>query len=348
MNQNLTTEQGLTVKHICKNFGEVIALDDVTLNVAPGEFFTLLGPSGCGKTTLLRIIAGLELADSGRVFIGGKDITRLPAIKRQVNTVFQSYALFPHLSVYENIAFGLRSRKFPDAEIKKRVNRLLEMLDLNAKAQRHPHELSGGQKQRVALARALVNEPDVLLLDEPMSALDARLRAQVQEDLRRLQRELGRSFIMVTHDQAEALVCSDRLAVMHEGRIVQSGTPEDVYDNPRDSFVAKFLGVANLIPCQKVPGGVRTAFGFLALEEEPAWQEGTVAIRPEWIGIGDNQPERNGIRARVTDIVYRGTSFDLWLEPGPLRVRTSSYRRIDPGREVWLELAPEELQILED
>jgi len=348
MNHNLTTEQGLAVKHICKYFGEEIALDDVTLHVSPGEFFTLLGPSGCGKTTLLRIIAGLELADSGQVLIGGKDITRLPAIKRQVNTVFQSYALFPHLSVYENIAFGLRSRKFPDAEIKKRVNRLLEMLDLNAKAQRHPHRLSGGQKQRVALARALVNEPDVLLLDEPMSALDARLRAQVQEDLRRLQRELGRTFILVTHDQAEALVCSDLLAVMHEGRIVQLGTPEDVYDNPRDSFVAKFLGVANLIPCKKAPGGVRTAFGFLALEKEPAWHEGTVAIRPEWIGIGDNQPERNGIRARVTDIVYRGTSFDLWLEPGPLRVRTSSYRRIDPGREVWLELAPEELQILED
>jgi spermidine/putrescine transport system ATP-binding protein len=348
MNQNLSTEQGLTVKHIHKNFGEVIALDDVTLNVSPGEFFTLLGPSGCGKTTLLRIIAGLELADSGQVFIGGKDITHLPAIKRQVNTVFQSYALFPHLSVYENIAFGLRSRNFLDVEIKKRVDRLLEMLDLNAKAQRHPHQLSGGQKQRVALARALVNEPDVLLLDEPMSALDARLRAQVQEDLRRLQRELGRSFILVTHDQAEALVCSDRLAVMHEGRIVQSGMPEDVYDNPKDSFVAKFLGVANLIPCKKVPGGVWTAFGFLALEEEPDWQEGTVAIRPEWIRIGDKQPECNGIRARVTDIVYRGTSFDLWLEPGRLRVRTSSYRRIDPGREVWLELAPEELQILEN
>ncbi len=347
-NQNPTTDQGLTVKHICKQFGDVIALDDVTLNVAPGEFFTLLGPSGCGKTTLLRIIAGLELADSGQVFSGGKDITRLPAIKRQVNTVFQSYALFPHLTIYENIAFGLRSRKFPDAEIKKRVNRRLEMLDLSSMAQRHPHQLSGGQKQRVALARALVNEPDVLLLDEPMSALDARLRAQVQEDLRRLQRKLGRTFILVTHDQSEALVCSDRLAVMRQGRVVQCGSPEEVYDNPTDSFVAKFLGAANLIPCTKAPGGVQTAFGFLALDKEPVWQEGTVAIRPEWIGIGDKEPERNGIRARVTEIVYRGTNFDLWLEPGPLRVRTSSYRRIDPGREVWLELASKELVILED
>ncbi|WP_155318975.1 ABC transporter ATP-binding protein [Desulfosarcina alkanivorans] len=347
-NQNLTTDQGLIAKHVCKTFGDVKALDDVTLDVSPGEFFTLLGPSGCGKTTLLRIIAGLELADSGRIYSGGKDITGLPAIKRQVNTVFQSYALFPHLTIYENIAFGLRSRKFPEAEIKKRVERRLEMLDLSAMARRHPHQLSGGQKQRVALARALVNEPDVLLLDEPMSALDARLRAQVQEDLRRLQRKLGRTFILVTHDQAEALVCSDRLAVMRQGRVVQCGTPEDVYDNPRDSFVAKFLGAANLIPCTKAPGGVQTAFGFLALEKEPAWQEGTVAIRPEWIGIGDTEPERNGIRARVTEIVYRGTNFDLWLEPGPLRVRTSSYRRIDPGREVWLELAPKELVILED
>ncbi len=340
--------EGLTVKHICKQFGTVKALDDVSLTVEPGEFFTLLGPSGCGKTTLLRIIAGLEMADSGRIFSGGKEITRLPAMKRQVNTVFQSYALFPHLTIYENVAFGLRSRKFPEDEIRKRVDRRLEMLDLGAMAQRYHHQLSGGQKQRVALARALVNEPDVLLLDEPMSALDARLRAQVQEDLRRLQRKLGLTFILVTHDQAEALVCSDRLAVMRDGRVIQTGIPEVVYDNPQDSFVAKFLGAANLISCTKVPGGVQTDFGFLSLESEPPWQEGMVAIRPEWIRIGEQQPECNGIRAKVTEIVYRGSSFDLWLEPGHLRVRTSSYRRIDPGREVWLELAPEELVILKD
>ena len=346
--QHASIDQGLVVTHICKNFGDVKALDDVTLSVAPGEFFTLLGPSGCGKTTLLRIIAGLELADSGQVFSGGKEITRLPAIKRQVNTVFQSYALFPHLTIYENVAFGLRSRKFPEGEIHKRVERRLEMLDLAAMARRHPHQLSGGQKQRVALARALVNEPDVLLLDEPMSALDARLRAQVQEDLRRLQRKLGRTFILVTHDQAEALVCSDRLAVMREGRVVQTGTPEAVYDYPRDSFVAKFLGAANLIACTRVPGGVQTDFGFLTLDKEPSWEKGTVAIRPEWIRIGEDPPERNGVHATVKEIVYRGTNFDLWVEPGPLRVRTSSYRRIDPGQQIWLELAPEEIQVLED
>ena len=340
--------QGLSVERICKQFDDVSVLTNVSLDVAPGEFFTLLGPSGCGKTTLLRLIAGLETADAGRIFLGGHDITRLPAIKRPVNTVFQSYALFPHLSIYENVAFGLRARRFPEAEIKKRVERRLEMLDLGAMARRYPHQLSGGQKQRVALARALVNEPEVLLLDEPMSALDARLRAQVQEDLRRLQRRLGRTFILVTHDQAEALVCSDRLAVMRDGCVVQCGTPEAVYDNPRDRFVAEFLGAANLIPATRVPGGVDTPLGFLALEKAPAWQTGTVAIRPEWIGIGERQPDCNGIRARVTDIVYRGTGFDLWLEPGRLRVRTSSYRRIDPGREVWLELAPKELVILDD
>ena len=263
--------------------------------------------------------------------------------------MFQSYALFPHLTIYENIAFGLRSRKFPEAEIKKRVERRLEMLDLSAMAQRHPHQLSGGQKQRVALARALVNEPDVLLLDEPMSALDARLRAQVQEDLRRLQRKLGRTFILVTHDQAEALVCSDRLAVMRQGRVVQCGTPEDVYDNPRDSFVAKFLGAANLIPCTRAPGGVQTAFGFLALEKEPPWQKGTVA-NPS----GMDRHRRHGTCVQRHPRTGKGnrvpaapTSTSGWNR-GPLRVRTSSYRRIDPGREVWLELAPKELVVLED
>jgi spermidine/putrescine transport system ATP-binding protein len=347
-NRHPATDEGLVVKHISKNYGDVRALRDVSLTVAPGEFFTLLGPSGCGKTTLLRIIAGLELADAGQVFAGGKEITRLPAIKRQVNTVFQSYALFPHLTVYENVAFGLRSRKFPENQIQKRVELRLEMLDLGAMVQRYPHQLSGGQKQRVALARALVNEPDVLLLDEPMSALDARLRARVQEDLRRLQRELGRTFILVTHDQAEALVCSDRLAVMNDGRVIQTGTPEEVYDDPINRFVAEFLGVANMIPGTRVPGGVQTAFGFLSLEKAPPWPQGTVAIRPEWIRVSETPPERNGIRVTVTDIVYRGTGFELWVEPGPLRVRTSSYRRIDPGRQIWLELAPEELQILQN
>jgi spermidine/putrescine transport system ATP-binding protein len=348
LNHDALNGKGLSALHIRKHFGKVQALDDVTLEVRPGEFFTLLGPSGCGKTTLLRIIAGLEVPDEGRILAGGHDITGLPANRRPVNTVFQNYALFPHLTVFENVAFGLRSRKFPADEITRRVNHRLEMLDLQEMKIRFPHQLSGGQRQRVALARAIVNEPDVLLLDEPMSALDATLRAQVQEDLKRLQRKLGGTFILVTHDQAEALVCSDRLAVMRNGRIVQFGTPEAVYDAPRDSFAAKFLGAANLLAARRVPGGVQTALGFLALNKVPPWQEGTVAIRPEWIRLGEEKPACNGIRARVIEVVYRGTAFDLWLEPGGLRVRTSSYRRIDPGQEVWLELAPSELVVLED
>ena len=340
-------KDGLIVKGINKRFGNVEALKDVNLEVCCGEFFTLLGPSGCGKTTLLRIIAGLEMPDSGQVNLGGQDVTSLPATKRQVNTVFQSYALFPHLTIYENIAFGLRSRKFSDEDVKKRVDRRLEMLGLQDMKNRHPDQLSGGQKQRVALARALVNEPEILLLDEPMSALDAKLRAQVQEDLRRIQRRLGKTFLLVTHDQSEALVCSDRLAVMHEGRVVQYGTPQEVYDQPKSRFVAEFLGAANLIKGKKTPGGIETPFGLLKLEKDPSWENGLLAIRPEWIWIREAQPEINGIRATVSEVIYRGTSFDLWLTPGPLRVRTSSYKNFKPGDQVWLELSPSELVALD-
>jgi spermidine/putrescine transport system ATP-binding protein len=341
-------EKGLSVINIDKNFGDVKALVNVTLDVHEGEFFTLLGPSGCGKTTLLRIIAGLELPDTGRVLIGGQDITSLPATKRQVNTVFQSYALFPHLSIFENVAFGLRSRKFPQNEVQTRVDRRLEMLGLEEMADRFPHQLSGGQQQRVALGRALVNEPDVLLLDEPMSALDARLRAQVQVELRRLQRKLGQTFILVTHDQAEALVVSDRIAVMSEGKIVQFGTPKEVYEQPQTRFVAEFLGAANLIQGRRSDGGVETDMGFLNLNTTPQWAQGTVAIRPERIRIADRAPQKNGVKARVTEAIYRGTNVDLWLEPGPLRVRTPAQRDFDVDDEVWLELPVEGLVILDE
>jgi len=341
-------KKGLVVTGINKNFGEILALKDVTLHVRPGEFFTLLGPSGCGKTTLLRIIAGLELPDSGTVVLDGQDITGLSAAKRQVNTVFQSYALFPHLTIFENVAFGLRSRKFPQNEVESRVNRRLDMLDILDLSQRHPHQLSGGQQQRVALARALVNEPEVLLLDEPMSALDAKLRAQVQVELRRLQRRLEKSFILVTHDQSEALVVSDRIAVMNMGQVIQYGTPEEVYERPWTSFVAEFLGAANLIKAQQVKGGIETELGLLKVNGEPPWVRGTLAIRPEWIHIVDNAPELNRVKAVVREAIYRGTNIDLWLEPGPLRVRTSTFRRFEPGEEVWLELPPENLVILND
>ena len=345
----MTTEKkDLSVRSVNKYFGQVLSVDDVTLDVPAGEFFTLLGPSGCGKTTLLRIIAGLEMPDTGKVLLGGEEITTLPATKRQINTVFQSYALFPHLTVFENVAFGLRSRKFPTKQIDQRVNRRLEMLGLEEMGQRRPDQLSGGQKQRVALARALVNEPDVLLLDEPMSALDAKLRAQVQVELRRLQQKLGGTFILVTHDQDEALVVSDRIAVMRRGRVIQHGTPEEVYDLPQTQFVAEFLGAANLIEGSTADGGIQTDIGFLHLEEKPPWSQGTVAIRPEWIRIHDHSPEINGVRAEIREVIYRGTDFDLWLDPGPIRVRTHTYKHFKPGDQIWLELAPEELVILNE
>jgi spermidine/putrescine transport system ATP-binding protein len=343
-----TEKKDLSVRGVNKYFGQVVAVDDVTLNVPAGEFFTLLGPSGCGKTTLLRIIAGLEMTDTGKILLGGEDITTLPATKRQINTVFQSYALFPHLTVFENVAFGLRSRKFPAEETDQRVKRRLEMLGLEEMAQRRPDQLSGGQKQRVALARALVNEPDVLLLDEPMSALDAKLRAQVQVELRRLQQKLGGTFILVTHDQDEALVVSDRIAVMRRGRVIQYGTPEEVYDLPQTQFVAEFLGAANLIEGSTADGGLQTNIGFLKLEENPPWSQGTVAIRPEWIRIHDHPPETNGVRAKIREVIYRGSDFDLWLDPGPIRVRTHTYKHFKPGDQIWLELAPEELVILNE
>ena len=342
------TEKGLSVIDIDKNFADVKALVNVTLDVHEGEFFTLLGPSGCGKTTLLRIVAGLELPDKGQVILGGQDITALPATKRQVNTVFQSYALFPHLSIFENVAFGLRSRKFPQNEVQIRVDKRLVMLGLEEMASRFPHQLSGGQQQRVALARALVNEPEVLLLDEPMSALDARLRAQVQVELRRLQRKLGQTFILVTHDQAEALVVSDRIAVMSEGEIIQFGTPKEVYEQPKTRFVAEFLGAANLIEGRGRDGGVETEMGFLNLATTPTWTQGTVAIRPERIRITDSAPQKNGVKAKVTEAIYRGTNVDLWLEPGPLRVRTPAQREFDVDDEVWLELPVEGLVILDE
>ena len=340
--------RGLSVRNIDKRFGTVQAVKNVSLDVHAGEFFTLLGPSGCGKTTLLRMVAGLELPDNGQVLLGDEDITSLPASKRLVNTVFQSYALFPHLSIFENVAFGLRSRKIPQNEVEKRVNRRLEMLGLEEMADRYPHQLSGGQQQRVALGRALVNEPRVLLLDEPMSALDARLRSQVQVELRRLQRKLGQTFILVTHDQAEALVVSDRIAVMNEGEIIQHGSPKEVYEQPKNRFVAEFLGAANLIEGQYVDGRLETGMGSFDLQKPAPWDHGTVAIRPERIQVVSQPPQKNGVKATLREAIYRGTNVDLWLEPGPLRVRTTAYHNYEPGEEIWLELPQEGLVILDE
>ncbi|HOW71430.1 MAG TPA: ABC transporter ATP-binding protein [Phycisphaerae bacterium] len=341
-----TTDLG--AEGIYKSFGDVEVLTDISFGVGDGEFVTLLGPSGCGKTTLLRILAGLELPDRGEVTLCGKRMTGLPANRRPVNTVFQSYALFPHLDVAENVAFGLRSRRTAAAEVELRVGQALQMLQMEPLAKRYPHQLSGGQKQRVALARALVNEPALLLLDEPMSALDAKLRAEVQIELRRLQRRLGTMFILVTHDQEEAMTVSDRVLVMRGGRIEQSGAPSEVYERPVNRFVAEFLGSANLIAGRRVSGLVRTEVGLLKMDEPPAWDEGTLAIRPERIQVCGHRPEVNGVSGRVRELIYRGDHMDLFVEPGALRVRTAPRPELCVGARVWLELRPEYLVPLSD
>jgi spermidine/putrescine transport system ATP-binding protein len=333
-----------------KSYGNLQALKGVDLEVVKGEFYTLLGPSGCGKTTLLRIIAGLELPDSGRVFLGGREVTHLTAAKRQVNTVFQSYALFPHLNIFENVAFGLKARNFDPTQVGRKVGESLEMLSLSGLEKRYPHQLSGGQKQRVALARALVNEPEILLLDEPMSALDAHLRAQVQEDLRRLQRSLGTTFILVTHDQDEAMMISDRLAVMNNGVVVQTGTPRQVYSKPTNQFVAEFLGAANILPARRQGNQLFTNLGPLHVSETPYWEEGHLAIRPEHIVLEGEIPQGsvNCVRAQVREAIYRGQSLDLWLDPGPLRVRTNTRDRLGPGDQVSLFFPPDDLVALDN
>jgi len=341
--------QGLEVQSVSKRFGKTEVLRGVSISIQPGEFITLLGPSGCGKTTLLRIVAGLEMADTGRVLLSGHDLTPLPANRRPVNTVFQSYALFPHLSVADNVAFGLRAKGVNSSTIKKRVDDALAMLHLTDFGSRHPHQLSGGQKQRVAMARALVNEPEVLLLDEPMSALDAKLRAEVQIELRRLQQRLGKTFVLVTHDQDEAMTVSDRIFLMRGGRIEQSGAPTEIYEKPVSRFVAEFLGSANLIAARKeADGTLATVFGPLRTDEAVPWTEGTLVIRPERIRLASAEPGPNALQVRVRESIYRGDHLDVWVEPGPLRIRTAPNAPIKLGDLMWAQLPPEDLEVLSD
>ncbi len=240
-------EVDVRLERVTKRFGDVAAVDDLSLDIEEGEFFSMLGPSGCGKTTTLRMIGGFEDPTYGTVFLGGRDVTDLPPYKRDVNTVFQSYALFPHLNVRENVAFGLRRKKVDRSEIGTRVSDVMKLVDLQGFEERKPPQMSGGQQQRVALARALVNHPKVLLLDEPLGALDLKLRKQMQLELKRIQQEVGITFIYVTHDQEEAMTMSNRLAVMRQGKIEQLGEPEEVYENPSTEFVAAFLGASNLL-----------------------------------------------------------------------------------------------------
>ena len=312
------------LQSVTKRFREVVAVDDMSLALAPGEFFTLLGPSGCGKTTTLRMVAGFEEPTDGRVLIDGDDVVALPAHRRPTNTVFQSYALFPHLSVRDNVAFGLRRKKVARDEIDRRVHEELERVGLAEQANRRPNQLSGGQQQRVALARALVNYPKVLLLDEPLGALDLKLRKGLQVELKRIQREVGITFLYVTHDQEEALTMSDRIAVMNGGRVEQVGSAEDVYERPETAFVAGFIGVSNLMPgvvaAANGPGRVRLDSGVEVDVEVDGLREGErchAVVRPEKLRIalaGDAGPAgaaAPAVEGVVESSVFLGTSTQI-------------------------------------
>jgi len=294
-----------------KNFAGVRAVDGVSLSINRGEFITLLGPSGCGKTTLLRMISGFETPDAGHVIIDGTDVTHRPPYRRDVNQVFQSYALFPHLSVKDNIAFGLKMKKLPRNEIHREVAGAMEMVELKGLETRKPNQLSGGQKQRVALARAIVRHPKVLLLDEPLAALDAKLRQSMQLELKRLQQKLGITFVFVTHDQSEALVLSDRIAVMNQGRIEQLGPPTQVYRHPRTLFVGQFLGQANIWQAEVI-GLNRVRIGEIELEINNlpvGANRVTLLVRPEKIIIGATQ----GFETEVIEEHFTGAVSHLRL-----------------------------------
>jgi spermidine/putrescine transport system ATP-binding protein len=306
-------------KNIRKSFGDVEVLKGIDLSIRRGEFFSLLGPSGCGKTTLLRILAGFEFQDSGEVLLRGQEVSKLAPNQRSVNTVFQNYALFPHMTVFENVAFGLRMRKVAGHDIKERVGKALEMVEIGQFAQRRPTQLSGGQRQRVALARAIVNEPQVLLLDEPLSALDRKLRVNLQVELMRLQAQLGLTFIFVTHDQEEALTMSDRVAVMNKGVIEQLGGVEEMYERPANAYVAKFLGSSNLLEgTVTAPGRVKTPLGELEVSDDlpDIGKEVMLSIRPEKIQLSRDQQSPNCVTVTVTDDIYQGAT-------GAYRARTA-------------------------
>jgi spermidine/putrescine transport system ATP-binding protein len=316
------------VDHVTKKFGEMVAVDDLSLEIWRGEFFSMLGPSGCGKTTTLRMIGGFEEPTSGTVYLGDTDVTGLPPFKRNVNTVFQNYALFPHLTIYENVAFGLRRKKVPDPDIKTRVGEMLELVELPGYEQRKPTQLSGGQQQRVALARALINHPQVLLLDEPLGALDLKLRKQMQIELKRIQSEVGITFIYVTHDQEEAMTMSDRIAVMRAGKIEQLGDPESLYERPETAFVAGFLGVSNMLEGEVAghEGGmiaIRLSDGTVirAPAVTDAQDQVRLGVRPEKlrvVPIDDGHTAAatnlNAVEATVLDSSYIGVSTQYLVE----------------------------------
>jgi len=335
------------LERVSKRFGQVLAVDAVSLTIEPGELVTLLGPSGCGKTTTLRIVAGLETATDGRVRLGGTDVTDLPPNARDVSMVFQSYALFPHLTVFENVAYGLRVLRRPDAEVRKAVRDVLELVGMPGMEERNPAALSGGQQQRVAVARALVLQPQVLLFDEPLSNLDAKLRKRMREEIRLLQQRLGITAVYVTHDQAEALAISDRIVVMHQGRVAQVGAPLELYQSPANRFVAEFIGEANFLPADitSVEGGqVTLRIGAQVLKVRSQVNRPgpvTVSARPEAIRLST---QGEGLPGAIRKVSYLGSSADYTVETelGPILVTDFAVAEgvLRAGTQVRVEFLP--------
>ena len=340
-------ENIIELKHVTKTFEDgYTAVSDFNLEVKRGEFVTFLGPSGCGKTTTLRMIAGFDLPTEGEILLNGKSITHLPPHLRPINTVFQRYALFPHMNIYENIAFGLKQKKTPKDEISRKVTKVLELVDLEGFEKRRTDTLSGGQQQRVAIARALVNEPEILLLDEPLGALDLKMRKEMQLELKAMHKELGITFIYVTHDQEEALTMSDKIVVMSEGKMQQIGTPEDIYNEPVNAFVADFIGESNIF------NGIMTGHllarfcggEFTCVDDINEGTHITAVVRPEDVILTD--PEEGIIRGIVTSVIFKGIHYEITIESGKNEIVAQSVHSAKVGDRVGISVEPDNIHIM--
>ncbi len=344
----MTDQYIIKIKDVSKFFGEKVALDHINLNIKKGEFVTILGPSGCGKTTLLRLLAGFQTTSEGNIYISGEEITQTPPHKRPVNTVFQKYALFPHLNVYDNIAFGLKLKGMDKEVIKKKVKAALKMVSMSDYEYRDVNSLSGGQQQRVAIARAIVNEPEVLLLDEPLAALDLKMRKDMQMELKEMHKRLGITFVYVTHDQEEALTLSDTIVVMSEGKIQQIGSPTDIYNEPVNSFVADFIGESNILNGTMIQDQIVSFAGI----QVPCVDKGfgcnapvDVVLRPEDIYIFPVSDSAQ-ITGEVTSCIFKGVHYEMIVMANGYEFIVHDYHKFDPGSQVGLLIKPDDIHIM--
>ena len=338
----------IELRHISKVYSDngFKAVDDFNLEVKRGEFVTFLGPSGCGKTTTLRMIAGFEMPTSGEILLNGEDISQLPANKRPINTVFQRYALFPHMNIYDNIAFGLKLKKLPKEEIRKKVKRVLDIVDLEGFENRKISTLSGGQQQRIAIARALVNEPEILMLDEPLGALDLKMRQEMQIELKHMHDELGITFIYVTHDQEEAPTMSDKIVVLSEGRIQQIGTPEDIYNEPQNAFVADFIGESNIFK-GIMTGHMKVRFcggEFIGMDDVAEGTLVDVVVRPEDVII--TKPEDGIVEGEVVSVIFKGMHYEVTVESGKYEMVIRTTKCYSVGERIGMKLEPDGIHIM--